>query len=181
MPPASAKRESRTSRQLSTSSCVLTKFFGNLPPHIISFLVPFFFQRLSQHTSVTRWRSCGGTPERVKQRILWHYTRGSKTSIMQCKCEVSGCSRVTWNGKKGEQCCRTCKLTGGARHDDGCTPSLCTRPVYRSLTSLVARHDYTPMERSAGMTKLQARVWRLVDRYEPIISRFSRRAKGKTE
>ena len=100
---------------------------------------------------------------------------------MQCKCEVSGCSRVTWNGKKGEQCCRTCKLTGGARHDDGCTPSLCTRPVYRSLTSLVARHDYTPMERSAGMTKLQARVWRLVDRSEPIISRFSLRLKRASQ
>jgi len=32
------------------------------------------------------------------------------------RCDVPGCTRVTWNGKSGTQCCRTCKASDGASH-----------------------------------------------------------------
>ena len=35
-------------------------------------------------------------------------------------CDVAGCSRVTWNGKPAEQCCRTCKASGAANHGPEC-------------------------------------------------------------
>ena len=35
-------------------------------------------------------------------------------------CDVAGCSRATWNGDFGEQCCRTCKASDGARHGPDC-------------------------------------------------------------
>jgi len=35
-------------------------------------------------------------------------------------CDVAGCSRATWNGDFGEQCCRTCKSSGGAKHGPDC-------------------------------------------------------------
>jgi len=33
---------------------------------------------------------------------------------------VAGCSRVTWNGQQGEQCCRTCQQSSGASHGADC-------------------------------------------------------------
>ena len=35
-------------------------------------------------------------------------------------CDVPGCHRVTWNGKPNEQCCRTCKNSGGSKHGPDC-------------------------------------------------------------
>ena len=35
-------------------------------------------------------------------------------------CNVVGCSRMTWNGKINEQCCRTCKSSKGAYHGSEC-------------------------------------------------------------
>jgi hypothetical protein len=35
-------------------------------------------------------------------------------------CIVVGCSRMTWNGKINEQCCRTCKSSNGACHGPEC-------------------------------------------------------------
>ena len=36
------------------------------------------------------------------------------------KCNVAGCSRPTWNGPPGEQCCRTCKHSASAKHGPVC-------------------------------------------------------------
>ena len=36
------------------------------------------------------------------------------------RCDVPGCTRVTWNGKSGTQCCRTCKASDGASHGPVC-------------------------------------------------------------
>ena len=35
-------------------------------------------------------------------------------------CNVFGCSRKTWNSKPSEQCCRTCKSSGGTHHGPDC-------------------------------------------------------------
>jgi hypothetical protein len=35
-------------------------------------------------------------------------------------CSVVGCSRMSWNGKINEQCCRTCKSSNGACHGPEC-------------------------------------------------------------
>ena len=35
-------------------------------------------------------------------------------------CDVGGCTRVTWNGGFGGQCCRTCKCSSGAGHGPDC-------------------------------------------------------------
>ena len=35
-------------------------------------------------------------------------------------CNTKNCSRATWNKRPGEQCCRSCKLTGGSRHGPCC-------------------------------------------------------------
>ena len=35
-------------------------------------------------------------------------------------CDVPGCHRVTWNGKAKQQCCRTCKSSGGSEHGPHC-------------------------------------------------------------
>jgi hypothetical protein len=35
-------------------------------------------------------------------------------------CNVVGCSRMSWNGKINEQCCRTCKSSNGACHGPEC-------------------------------------------------------------
>jgi len=35
-------------------------------------------------------------------------------------CNVFGCSRKTWNGRPSEQCCRTCKSSGGTHHGPDC-------------------------------------------------------------
>ena len=39
-------------------------------------------------------------------------------------CNVSGCTRETWNGHSGEQCCRTCTASGGKSHGPDCQESL---------------------------------------------------------
>jgi len=39
-------------------------------------------------------------------------------------CNVSGCTRETWNGHSGEQCCRTCKASSGKSHGPDCQESL---------------------------------------------------------
>ena len=36
------------------------------------------------------------------------------------RCDVPGCTRVTWNGKSGTQCCRTCKASEGSSHGPVC-------------------------------------------------------------
>jgi hypothetical protein len=45
--------------------------------------------------------------------------KGCKETV-PATCDVAGCSRVTWNGDFGEQCCRTCKSSGGAKHGPDC-------------------------------------------------------------
>ena len=35
-------------------------------------------------------------------------------------CNTPGCTRNTWNGQHGEQCCRTCMATNGASHGLDC-------------------------------------------------------------
>jgi hypothetical protein len=35
-------------------------------------------------------------------------------------CNRQGCSRETWNGRKGEQCCRTCMSSNGTSHGPVC-------------------------------------------------------------
>ena len=39
-------------------------------------------------------------------------------------CGVSGCTRETWNGHSGKQCCRTCKASSGKSHGPDCQESL---------------------------------------------------------
>ena len=35
-------------------------------------------------------------------------------------CNMPECKRETWNGRKGEQCCRTCMSSNGASHGPDC-------------------------------------------------------------
>ena len=35
-------------------------------------------------------------------------------------CNMPECKRETWNGQKGEQCCRTCKTSNGISHGPDC-------------------------------------------------------------
>lgn len=35
-------------------------------------------------------------------------------------CSTSGCSRSSWNGCRGEPCCRTCRWSEGQEHGDHC-------------------------------------------------------------
>jgi hypothetical protein len=35
-------------------------------------------------------------------------------------CNMPECKRETWNGRKGEQCCRTCKASNGTSHGPEC-------------------------------------------------------------
>ena len=59
------------------------------------------------------------------ERAGYHIVNGRITSIaagneVRPRCNVPGCSRDTWNGQPGEQCCRTCKSSGGAQHGPDC-------------------------------------------------------------
>jgi len=36
------------------------------------------------------------------------------------QCLTGGCSRETWNGQRGEHCCRTCEKNHGKAHGSGC-------------------------------------------------------------
>ena len=45
---------------------------------------------------------------------------GSAPALQLATCSVEGCSRVTWNGKANEECCRTCKASGGSEHGSHC-------------------------------------------------------------
>lgn len=38
------------------------------------------------------------------------------TGKLMAICNVAGCNRMAWNGKVGEQCCRTCKSSVGSKH-----------------------------------------------------------------
>ena len=42
------------------------------------------------------------------------------TTAPTSRCNVPGCTRVTWNGESGTQCCRTCNASGGASHGPVC-------------------------------------------------------------
>ena len=46
----------------------------------------------------------------------WRY----KSEALCAICDVAGCTRVTWNGEFGGQCCRTCKSSSGAGHGPDC-------------------------------------------------------------
>ena len=46
----------------------------------------------------------------------WWYHKEALSAV----CDVGGCTRVTWNGDFGAQCCRTCKSSGGASHGPEC-------------------------------------------------------------
>ncbi len=35
-------------------------------------------------------------------------------------CNMPGCTRKSWNGQQGEQCCRTCKTSNGIQHGPDC-------------------------------------------------------------
>jgi hypothetical protein len=35
-------------------------------------------------------------------------------------CNMPGCTRETYNGQQGEQCCRTCKISNGQSHGHDC-------------------------------------------------------------
>jgi ribA/ribD-fused uncharacterized protein len=35
-------------------------------------------------------------------------------------CSVAGCSRDTWNGHPGQQCCRSCHISNGGKHGPDC-------------------------------------------------------------
>ena len=48
------------------------------------------------------------------------YLHKSCKETTTATCDVAGCSRVTWNGDFGGQCCRTCKSSGGAKHGPDC-------------------------------------------------------------
>jgi hypothetical protein len=41
-------------------------------------------------------------------------------SRLVATCSVAGCSRNTWNGQPGQQCCRTCHNSNGSRHGPDC-------------------------------------------------------------
>ena len=47
-------------------------------------------------------------------------SHGSRPVAGSATCSVAGCMRVTWNGQPGEQCCRTCNSSDGARHGPAC-------------------------------------------------------------
>ena len=47
-------------------------------------------------------------------------SHGSRPVAGSATCSVAGCMRVTWNGLPGEQCCRTCNSSDGARHGPDC-------------------------------------------------------------
>jgi len=41
-------------------------------------------------------------------------------SVLVATCSVAGCSRNTWNGQPGQQCCRTCYNSDGGSHGPDC-------------------------------------------------------------
>jgi len=46
-----------------------------------------------------------------------------ESDAYKARCSVPGCSRVTWNGQSGEQCCRTCRKSKGLSHGEICDSS----------------------------------------------------------
>jgi hypothetical protein len=59
-----------------------------------------------------RWTPAGkvGTEKNLKSSIQEHN-----------KCALKDCGRVSYNGKAGEYCCRTCKTSNGVEHGSTCT------------------------------------------------------------
>jgi hypothetical protein len=50
-------------------------------------------------------------------------------------CNVSGCTRATWNGLLGEQCCRTCKASSGKSHGPDCEESCLSARMFAGSNS----------------------------------------------
>lgn len=56
----------------------------------------------------------------VARKVQWSLEVEVKSAQTSAACNVAGCSRSTYNGQVGEQCCRTCKESNGARHGPEC-------------------------------------------------------------
>jgi len=50
-------------------------------------------------------------------------------------CNMPGCTRKTWNGQQGEQCCRTCKTSNGQSHGIDCNGKEDLRKALANSTS----------------------------------------------
>jgi hypothetical protein len=52
-------------------------------------------------------------------RNIWRELLGGEEEGV-ATCSVAGCSRNTWNGQPGQQCCRTCRDSNGRSHGPDC-------------------------------------------------------------
>ena len=65
-------------------------------------------------------------------------------------CSVVGCCRETWNSKEGEECCRTCKSSNGARHGPVCDAHVAAVSETGSTTPASAGNGAPADDASAG-------------------------------
>jgi hypothetical protein len=70
---------------------------------------------------------------------------GGKDGTNSAFCDVAGCLRATWNGCVGEQCCHTCKASGGTSHGPDCetkaaAAAAAAAPLIPACSSAKRRH-----------------------------------------
>ena len=66
-------------------------------------------------------------------------------------CNVSGCTRATWNGLLGEQCCRTCKSSSGKSHGPDCEESCLSTRMFAGSNS--KRVPLAPLSRNSRVNQ----------------------------
>lgn len=62
----------------------------------------------------------GKREKEEKQKRKVQEDKAKRAASPVAICSVPGCSRTSWNGKLGQQCCRTCQTSGGKHHGPVC-------------------------------------------------------------
>lgn len=65
-------------------------------------------------------RAIAGHTGQLQQIGMTIDANGKVIVVAPATCDVAGCSRMTWNGQMNQQCCRTCKQSGGTQHGPDC-------------------------------------------------------------
>lgn len=79
------------------------------------------------------------------------------------QCTTKGCSRPTWNGARGQTCCRTCPRSSGSSHGPECD-----KRCSRSGDKAVPRHSYIPADGAVLSPSIEIFRTSTLDGYETL-------------
>ena len=80
----------------------------------------------------------------------WWY-KSEAIEAVSAICDVAGCSRATWNGDSGGQCCRTCKASDGARHGPDCEAKAKADVSRNGAGEMPSQTDYIRLTGAGGV------------------------------